>query len=311
MATINEPVEDNEPLLPFYVYVLAHPTDKHVFYVGKGQENRLYQHWNEVRRTLGSELPPDGPKQTFLRRLADEGLTPLQTIIGRYKLESEAFAVEATLINWMYGYANLSNQNRGKGAHLIRPQGIFDELLNIDVPRPDRSDNGMSLVEIENFFQARTPQTGFITDFSRFVFNTVENILSNSHIEKMTEANLIPALRASKSRITHFLDDSRNPFPREKVKLPKVIFRNRLDGKTSKSHLHIEITKSKNSTFESILRTLDLADNTRAEVTSWKIKEYPKRYELLLPAAANPDLIRSILFTGVTHAVENILNPAN
>ncbi|MEI7974323.1 MAG: GIY-YIG nuclease family protein [Bdellovibrio sp.] len=311
MTTINQPVEDNEPLLPFYVYVLAHPTDKKVFYVGKGQEERLYQHWNEVNRTLRNELPPDGPKQAFLRRLADEGLTPLQKIIGRYNLESEAFAVEATLINWMYGYDNLSNQKRGKGAHLIRPQGNFDELLNIDVPRPDRIDNGMLLVHLENFFQAKTPQRVFITDFSRFVFNTVENILSNSHPEKMTEANLIPVPRPSKSRITHFLDDSKNPFPREKVKLPKVIFRNRLDGNTSKSHLHIEITKSKKSSFESIFSTLNLTDATRAEVTRWIIKEHDKQYELLLPAAAKPNLIKSVLLTGVNHAVENILNSAN
>lgn len=308
MVTINDAGDDREALLPFYVYVLADPTNKKVFYVGKGKDKRVLQHWKEVNSELENDLTDESPKKNILRRLKKKGQTPLQLIIGRYNLESEALCVEATLINWVYGYDNLSNLNRGKGAYLIRQQGVFDKLQNIDVPRPDRSDNSMTLVELDTFFQPRRSLERRAIEFSRFIFDTVENILINHHSKQMTEANLVPALRSTESRITHFLDSLENPFPLERSRLPKVVFRNRLDGGTSNNRLHIEITKSKTTDFESIFSTLNVDDSTRAVVNKWKIREYPRRYELLLPVTANPHLIRSILLVGITHAVENILN---
>ena len=311
MVTANDAGEHREALLPFYVYVLADPTSEKVFYVGKGQDQRVLQHWKEVNRELEKDLPTESSKNNILRRLKNEGKEPLQLVIGRYKLESEAFCVEATLINWMYGYDNLSNLNRGKGAHLIRQQGVFDKLQNIDVPRPDRGDNSMTLVELDTFFQPRRSLERRVIEFSRFIFDTVENILINRYSEQMTQAELVPALRSAESRITHFLDSLESPVPLEKPRLPKVVFRNRLDGRTSNNRLHIEITKSKTTDFESIFSALNVDDSTRAEVNKWKIREYPRRYELLLPVTANPHLIRSILLVGITHSIGNILNVGN
>ena len=129
------------PLKPYYVYVLADPTSEEVFYVGKGQGVRIYAHSNEAIQKL-----EDRDKLNKIREITNSGKNIIERVVGRYDLEEEAFAVEATLINWVYGYENLTNLNRGKGSTSIRKleNGLINELDFLDVPRVNIKDGSFT-----------------------------------------------------------------------------------------------------------------------------------------------------------------------
>ena len=120
-----------EPLLPYYVYLLLDPMQGNTpFYVGKGTGTRVNSHVAEVRRLLALEsaLPagtdaaaglPSGKRQR-IKDILDSSLAPIELIVARFETEDEAFAVEATLINLVYGFDNLTNLNRGHGSSFMR-----------------------------------------------------------------------------------------------------------------------------------------------------------------------------------------------
>jgi hypothetical protein len=128
----NTPTPDqHEPLLPYYVYLLLDPVQGNTpFYVGKGTGTRVNSHVAEVRRmlTLESSLPAGtaagaGLPSVKRRRIMDilgSSLAPIELIVARFETEDEAFAVEATLINLVYGFDNLTNLNRGHGSSFMR-----------------------------------------------------------------------------------------------------------------------------------------------------------------------------------------------
>ncbi len=129
-------------LRPYYVYVLMDSDQKDVFYVGKGQGGRIYHHGNEVKALLRNGFKPGNTKQNRIAEIISSGKDFDQHVIGRYESENEAFAVESTLINWVYGFDNLTNLNRGKNGSLIRPKGSVEEIPGVDVPKVVRSFDG-------------------------------------------------------------------------------------------------------------------------------------------------------------------------
>ncbi|ARN74888.1 GIY-YIG nuclease family protein [Oceanicoccus sagamiensis] len=110
----------------YYVYEIRTP-DGEVFYVGKGEGGRKDAHLKEA---LSSEKNSD--KLTRLRDIINQNQEPLVRVVGRFKTESEAFAVESTLIHWVYGIDNLANDQSGHGSDYIRPKGLLDHIDGID-----------------------------------------------------------------------------------------------------------------------------------------------------------------------------------
>jgi hypothetical protein len=114
----------------FYVYVLIDPRDEQVFYVGKGQEDRLFQHEKEAERTTteGTE------KHKKISGIQNSGQQVKRLVIGRFDTEQEAFSIEGVLIHWVYGIKNLTNIQSGHGVNNIRPKGHHEGLAGIDEP---------------------------------------------------------------------------------------------------------------------------------------------------------------------------------
>lgn len=137
------PIESNV-LLPHYVYVLL-DDERKPFYVGKGQGNRAFHHTGEVKRLLSKEVLPLqteerasvslSNKQSKIRDLLSSGNEPEVMIVGRFETAEEALSVETVLINFVYGYDELLNKNRGLRANMVRPKGKQGELPDIDIPR--------------------------------------------------------------------------------------------------------------------------------------------------------------------------------
>lgn len=130
------------PLLPFYVYVLIDPVNGKVFYVGKGQGTRVQHHVTMARSPSKQEDALDDPKMEKIQEILATGCEPTELVVARFETESEAFAVEATLIQWVYGFANLTNLIQGRGADCIRVQGNLGECQRLDVPEPVRRNDG-------------------------------------------------------------------------------------------------------------------------------------------------------------------------
>lgn len=110
-------------LKPFYVYALHDMNDHDFFYIGKGKDARLFQHTKEARRGIDEK-----EKNKIISEIERIGHKVKQTVIGRFDSDIEAFAVESTLIHWVYGIDNLTNIASGHGASFIRKRNNYSSI---------------------------------------------------------------------------------------------------------------------------------------------------------------------------------------
>lgn len=116
----------------YYVYVLIDPRNEKVFYVGKGQDDRLFHHEKEVER--GAD---EAPKHKKILEIKLSGKQVKKVVVGRFDTHQEALSVECVLIHWVYGIENLTNIASGHGVDHIRPKWHHENLPGIDEPELD------------------------------------------------------------------------------------------------------------------------------------------------------------------------------
>lgn len=138
-----------------YVYELVDKGNGKVFYVGKGTGERPYSHEKEASGDNNNA------KIDKIREIGDNLII---RVIGRYKTECEAFAVESTLIHWVYGYDNLTNYQSGHGQKTIREKGNDKPIEGIDIfmagtysqrreAERDNNDIENYMLEVKNFIE--------------------------------------------------------------------------------------------------------------------------------------------------------------
>lgn len=130
------------PLLPYYVYVLMDPKTMRVFYVGKGTGTRAQHHLQEVNALMAQGKELLTAKHQKIQEIYSRPEDPIEMVIARFETEDEAFAVEATLIKWVYGFEKLTNEVKGRGSEFIREKGDFLERADLDIPAPVRTNDG-------------------------------------------------------------------------------------------------------------------------------------------------------------------------
>lgn len=114
-----------------YVYYLEDPRDRSIFYIGKGQGDRVFRHTKEAASYFQHESAPS-EKLERLRTILAEGLKPRHVILRSGLSEVEALEVEAAMID-LLGIENLSNMVRGTGTE----RGKRDaEQLYVPARRP-------------------------------------------------------------------------------------------------------------------------------------------------------------------------------
>jgi hypothetical protein len=142
--------EVSKPLKLHYVYILADPLQNNeIFYVGKGKSQRGHDHYKEALRPDA----PDSQKIARIKSIHDQGSEPLVRVIGRFDTEDMAYAVESTLIHWVYGLENLANIQPGRGHRQIRSrkEGLIIKLQDIDIPKRMKiTGNGYLQEKIDN-----------------------------------------------------------------------------------------------------------------------------------------------------------------
>ena len=154
---MNTETQVKEPLLPYYVYILLDPLNGNSpFYVGKGTGNRANYHLLEIQKKIRLEVETIGiqtelltKKQKTIKDIIDSGKHPIVVIVGRYETEDEAYAVEASLIHFVFGYNNLTNLAYGHGSRLLRTLEEFEYIrLNVQSQEQIPAKPGVDIEEI-------------------------------------------------------------------------------------------------------------------------------------------------------------------
>lgn len=121
----------------FYVYVLRDPRNGEVFYVGKGQGDRLGDH---LRCARGADLGDERDPAERLLRINDilqagYDYSTIGHIVARVESDIVALNIEALLIKFVYGLINLENLVRGHHSGLFRAKDDWELREGLDRPR--------------------------------------------------------------------------------------------------------------------------------------------------------------------------------
>lgn len=91
--------------LQYYVYCLVDPRSNKIFYIGKGHDNRIFNHANDALNETLSSLKLD-----IIREIRRKGLKVSYYIIRHGLSESEALLVESVLID-MLTYSDFNRES--------------------------------------------------------------------------------------------------------------------------------------------------------------------------------------------------------
>ena len=92
----------------YYVYTLAYP-DGTIFYVGKGQGDRINHHEMDARRIF----PVNPAKAAIIREILDSGAEVVKTIVAEFESEQDAYLMEWGIICMHARADQFTNIHRG------------------------------------------------------------------------------------------------------------------------------------------------------------------------------------------------------
>lgn len=144
--------------LRYYVYWLRDPRDKAVFYVGKGEGNRVFQHM----KCLDAGVRPgeEAEKEKRIHAIAQAGLAVEHVIVRHNMDENEALMLEAVLIDVLPSLGiPLTNQVGGHGTGnygAVTPEMLEAVYAAQELVVP----NGLNVLLISANVEARNTDTG-------------------------------------------------------------------------------------------------------------------------------------------------------
>ena len=98
--------------LKYYVYALVNPIDNKIFYIGKGQGNRVFHHQNDVLKDLSNEDFISLKIET-IKNIVDQNKQVISYVVRHGLEENYAHELEATLIDILsfnpFSLASLTN----------------------------------------------------------------------------------------------------------------------------------------------------------------------------------------------------------
>jgi hypothetical protein len=89
----------------FYVYTITDPRNDAIFYIGKGQRDRMHHHVREAKNPISKG---NLQKLSRIREILQLGLEPIATKIAAFTDELEALSHERHLIATTPGLTNIS-----------------------------------------------------------------------------------------------------------------------------------------------------------------------------------------------------------
>lgn len=139
----------------YYVYGLIDPRNNRLFYIGKGQASRVFDHEKE---SLNS---PDSEKLK-LKTIADihaAGLEVKKIIINHNLTEPEAFASEASLINAFNYVSGIGLTNMVSGHHSAEALSVedFERIFGAEELKPEDIRHRILVIKINKLYRRNMP----------------------------------------------------------------------------------------------------------------------------------------------------------
>jgi hypothetical protein len=112
--------------LKYYVYRLVDPRSNEIFYIGKGEGNRILDHVNGASKITNKSLMSN--KQSQILEINNAGLQVKYEIVRHGLTEEQALLIESVLIDFI-GQEKLKNEVRG---HYSNENGLMSlqEIIN-------------------------------------------------------------------------------------------------------------------------------------------------------------------------------------
>lgn len=136
--------------LRYYVYMLIDPNDNKPFYIGKGLDNRVFDHLDCAL----TDIDTTNAKYERIREINKNGQLVKHVIIRHGLTEKEAYQIEATLIDtFIYCDILLSNK---VGGHNSVEKGLMttDEIKRLyNAERLDKIENDCIIININRKYQ--------------------------------------------------------------------------------------------------------------------------------------------------------------
>ena len=134
--------------LDYYVYYLRDPSNKEVFYVGKGKGNRVFDH---VACALTEVTESD--KLDRIRAIVKSGNSVEHFVLRHGLTEDNAFEVEAAVID----FAGLTNLSQVQSGHHSTDYGnkTTDEVIAMYSAQPFTTDKPVLLININKLFDRK------------------------------------------------------------------------------------------------------------------------------------------------------------
>jgi hypothetical protein len=142
--------EKSQQALRYYVYILLDPRDNKPFYVGKGIANRVFDH---VECAL-TELDTSSAKYDKIREIVNSGQSVKHVIVRHGLTESEAFQIEASLIDTL-NYCGLFLKNI-VGGHNSIERGLMtsEEIIRLyNAQQLDKIESDCILININKTYK--------------------------------------------------------------------------------------------------------------------------------------------------------------
>jgi hypothetical protein len=270
-----------------YVYELRDPDTLEVFYVGKGSDRRLEAHKPDNETDKGLKL------DEIYRR----GKEPLRIIIGRFENEEQAYAVEATLIKWVYGKNKLKNIIQGHRHKFIRPreqliENQINEIEGIDAPPRD----GMNIMRLVEYDKAIFK----IREKSADLANAIDELVNHfKQVAAAQHSNKILVYRATETRLSFFSSefDGNVNFQKRQPADPvaRIFFKSPLN---KGERLHLDFNRDPKDTFLQISNS-DI--HTKLGTLSNSVN--PKKVDVILNNPSewrkSEDLITDLLINSI------------
>jgi len=113
--------------LKTYVYLYVDPRDNSVFYVGKGKNNRCFDHLDAIK---------DSDKVARIKQIRASGHQPRIEILKYGLNEKQALLVEATTID-LIGLESLTNAVHGHGCRVGSRATVDDLCVELSAIKPE------------------------------------------------------------------------------------------------------------------------------------------------------------------------------
>lgn len=127
-----------------YVYLYRDPRDGKIFYVGKGQGQRAFQHLTDEK---------EGAKRNKIQEIRNAGLEPKIEILAHGLKDDEmALKIEAAMID-LIGVDQLANEVRGYQAISHGKMGVDELIALYDAPKGAIGDRGILLIRINRLYR--------------------------------------------------------------------------------------------------------------------------------------------------------------